>query len=371
MDTARRRARTPVIDNLFQEPHAFDFFQAVQVLERAARRATDAADGGRVGEDTDPRREAVRFIVSQALAFPPAEVMNATPAIQADVDIPGRPPALSVAFMGLTGPSGVLPQHYTELLIRSLRDKSFALRDFFDLFNHRLISLFHRAWEKYRLPAAYERHAPDEDPLTALLMAIVGLGTPRLRERLAVDDEAIVHFAGHYAHWPRSVAGLEAILSDFFERPVRIEQFRGRWTWLAADEFTALPSPLVPEGAFARLGVDAVVGERVWDVQGSFRIRIGPVNYRQFIAFMPGSRDLAQLVDLTRMFVGPTFSFDMQLTLAREEVPFLALAPEGEYAPRLGWNTWLKHTEFREDASDAVFLLDHLNSGGATERPRL
>src|SRR5262249_18938914 len=269
-----------------------------------------------------------------------------------------RPPFLAVGFFGLTGPSGVLPQHYTELLIRSLRDKSLSLRDFFDLFNHRLISLFHRAWEKYRLPAAYERHVPDEDPVTACLMAWAALDTPHLRGRLAVTDEAIAHYVGHYAHWPRSVAALEATLSDFFERPVRIEQFRGRWTWLAPDEFSALPSRALPEGAFSQLGVTAVVGERVWDVQGSFRICIGPVKSQQFLAFMPGSPDLAQLVDLTRLYVGPTFSFDMQLTLAKEEVPFLALASEGAYVPRLGWNTWLKQDEYRHDVSDAVFLLD-------------
>jgi len=365
MVTPRRRTRTPVIEQLLAKPHAFEFFQAVQVLERAARRATGASDGGRVGEDVDPRHEAVRFAVSQALAFPSAEILDAQQRTQADENAPARPPTLGIAFLGLTGPSGVLPQHYTELLIRSVREKSLALRDFLDVFNHRLASLFHRAWEKYRLPATYERHAPDEDPVTACLMAIVGLGTPGLRKRLAVDDEAIVHFAGHYAHQPRSAVALQAILSDFFERPVQIQQFLGRWTWLAPDEFTALPNPLMPEGAFAQLGVDAVVGERVWDVQGSFRIRIGPVSYRQFIGFMPGSRDLAQLVDLTRLFVGPTYSFDMQLTLAKQDVPFLALASEGDYVPRLGWNTWLKHAEFREDATDAIFLLDHVNDGGS------
>jgi len=360
MASARRRPRTPVIDRLFEEPHAFDFFQAVQVLEREARRVTDVPGGGRVGEDVSPRAEAVRFSAYQALVFPTAEAFEARPQEQADVDRPRQPPALAVGFMGLTGPSGVLPQHYTELLIRSLREKNFALRDFFDLFNHRLISLFHRAWEKYRLPATFERQAPGEDAVTACLKAIVGLDTPHLRNRLAVDDDAIVHFAGHYAHWPRSVAALEAVLSDFFERPVRIQQFHGRWTWLSPDEFTALPTLALPEGSFAQLGTNAVVGERVWDVQGSFRICIGPVRYRQFIGFMPGSKDLAQLVDLTRLFVGPTFSFDMQLTLAKEEVPRLALAGEGDYVPRLGWNTWLKHEEFRKDASDAVFLLDHL-----------
>jgi type VI secretion system protein ImpH len=359
MATARRRSGTALIDRLFEEPHAFEFFQAVQVLERAARRATDAPEGGRVGEDVNPRNEAVRFGAYQALVFPTATVLDATPPA-ADAESAPRPPSLAVGFFGLTGPSGVLPQHYTELLIRSLRDKSLSLRDFFDLFNHRLISMFHRAWEKYRLPAAYERHAPDEDPVTSCLMALAGLDTPHLRGRLAVADEAIAHYVGHYAHWPRSVVALEAILSDFFERPVRIEQFRGRWAWLARDELTALVSRALPDGAFAQLGVSAVVGEHMWDVQGSFRIRVGPVNYRQFIALMPGGQELAQLVDLTRLFVGPTFSFDMQLTLAKEEVPFLALAREGAYVPRLGWNTWLKQDEYRHDVSDAIFLLDSL-----------
>ncbi len=360
MATARRRPRTPLIDRLFEEPHAFEFFQAVQVLERAAQRESDVPGRGRVGEDEDPRREAVRFHAYQELLFPPAAVLDAEPAAEGESGMPGRPPSLSVSFLGLTGPSGVLPQHYTELLIRSLRDKSRSLRDFFDLFNHRLISLFHRAWEKYRLAAAFERSAPSEDAVTSCLMAIVGLDTPHLRERLSVDDEAIAHYAGHYAHWPRSVAGLEALLSDFFARPVQIEQFRGRWTWLARDELTAMPSRRLPEGAFAQLGVTAVVGERVWDVQGSFRIRIGPLAYRQFVGFMPGSKDLEQLVDLTRLFVGPTLGFDVQLILAKEEVPKLQLTSEGDYVPRLGWNTWAKHREYKQDVSDAVFNLDHM-----------
>lgn len=360
MVSARRRTRTPLIDRLIEEPHAFEFFQAVQLLEHAAKRTSDAPGNARVGEDADPRHEAVRFSAYQTVLFPPAAVLEAAPPRQADVGQPGRPPGLMVGFMGLTGPSGVLPQHYTELLIRSLRDKSTALRDFLDLFNHRLVSLFHRAWEKYRLPATYERHAPQEDPVTSCLMALVGLDMPHLRERMAVDDEAIAHYAGHYAHWPRSVSALESILSDFFERPVRVEQFRGRWVWLAPDELTTLPSRSLPEGAFGQLGTNAVIGERVWDVQGSFRLRIGPVDYRQFASFMPGSRDLAQLVDLTRLFVGPTLSYDVQITLARQEVPFLQLAGEGDYVPRLGWNTWLKQSEFREDASDAVFQPDSM-----------
>jgi hypothetical protein len=47
-----------------------------------------------------------------------------------------------ISFLGLTGPQGVLPQHYTQLLIDRVRRKDFALRDYFDIFHHRMVSLF-------------------------------------------------------------------------------------------------------------------------------------------------------------------------------------------------------------------------------------
>jgi type VI secretion system protein ImpH len=350
MASSGRRSRTPVIDRLIEEPHAFEFFQAVRSSNEARRVTGRLAADRRAGCHC----EEPALCAYQALQFRWRSIKPQIPAMSTSP----ASPELAVGFLGLTGPSGVLPQHYTELLIRNLRDKNLAVRDFFDLFNHRLISLFHRAWEKYRLPATYERQAPDEDAVTACLMAIVGLDTPHLRNRLAVDDEAIVHFAGHYAHWPRSVAALEAILSDFFERRVRIQQFHGRWTWLSPDEFTALPARAC--GDRSRSSVRMPWWASASGTSGQLPHPHRSVRYQQFISFMPGSKDLAQLVDLTRLFVGPTFSFDMQLTLAKEEVPYLALAGEGDYVPRLGWNTWLKHEEFRQDASDAVFLLDRL-----------
>mgnify|MGYP003694022845 CR=1 FL=1 len=218
----------------------------------------------------------------------------------------------------------MLPQHYTDLLIRSLRDKSTALRDFLDLFNHRSgVAVPSRLG---KVPPAGDLRAPRAGRGSGDVVRD-GPGRPGhaapARRSLAVDDEAIAHYAGHYSHWPRSVAALEAVLSDFFARPVQIEQFRGRWVWLAPDDVTVLPSRSAPDGAFGQLGVNAVVGDRVWDVQGSFRIRIGPVGYAQFASFMPGSRDLAQLVDLTRLFVGPT----LQLRCAADPGPARGAVP--------------------------------------------
>lgn len=362
---AAKGGRSPhnLIEALGKQPHRFEFFQAARILEQLGRRQ------GRdprfealraVGEDADPKREAVRFAAAQSLAFPTSEVARFR---QSDVDPdrkgPPGPPRLSVGFMGMTGPSGVLPQQFTELLIRSVRAKSFSLRDFLDLFNHRTVSLFYRSWEKYRLPPSYERGgAGGRDAISAALYDLIGLGSGHLRQRLTVDDEAFVHYCGYLSHGPKSAAGLEAMLSDYFERRVEIEQFKGRWMNLAADELTAMPGAHDAESAFCQLGVNAVVGDRVWDVQGSVRIKIGPLTYEQFVRFMPSGEDLKKLAELTRIYVGPGLSVDVQLTLAKEDVPECQLVSEGDGVPRLGWNTWIKHGPFKRDVDDAVYLLD-------------
>ncbi len=360
------RPSLALIERLFREPYRFDFFQAVRVLEQAAaREARDPRYLGRapVGEYGDPRQETVRFKATLALSFPPASIAELSePAGEPASGNAEPPPAMAVNFMGLTGPSGVLPQHYTDILIQVTRSKSYGLRDFFDVFNHRLVSLFYRAWEKYRLPAAYEHFGNGgKDPISQSLYALAGFGTGHLCGRLEIDDEALLHYSGYLSHWPRSAAALESLLSDYAGRPVQVEQFHGHWLWLTLDQRSRMPSKDEPQGRFCELGVNSVVGERVWDVQGSFRLAIGPLSYAQFVRFMPTGDELLRLAQLTRLYVGADLYFDVQLTLAKEEIPACEMAQEGgqegAYVPRLGWNTWLKSRPARRDSSDAVFSL--------------
>jgi type VI secretion system protein ImpH len=352
MAAASGRPRPSLIERLFKEPERFRFFQAVRLLERASARGV--AKVGRaehrrtIGEDADPAAEVVRFRALPSLSFPPAEIASLKESEE-------HGPEMTVTFMGLAGPTGVLPQHYTGTIIRTVREKSLSLRDFLDVFNHRLVSLFWRAWAKYRLPIAYEHGAGrGGDGITAALRALTGIGGEQLRGRARVDDETLLHFAGHMGHFPRSAAGLGAMLTDYFGRPVRVQQFFGRWLPLAAGEQSRLASREEPSGAYCALGVDATLGERVWDVQGSFRLHIGPLSYAQFLRFMPEGDDLTRLGELTKLYVGPDLSFDVQLTLKKEDVPTLRLGGGG--APRLGWNTWLRHEPEWRDRDDAVFL---------------
>jgi type VI secretion system protein ImpH len=96
----------------------------------------------------------------------------------------------------------------------------------------------------------------------------------------------------------------------------------------------------------------------VWDVQGSFRVHLGPLTYTQFKSFMPGGDQMAQLVALTRSYVGAALSFDVQVTLQASEVPGVVLSNDAAAGRRLGWNTWLPTQGTRGDACDAIFEVE-------------
>jgi len=172
---------------------------------------------------------------------------------------------------------------------------------------------------------------------------------------LPVTHDLLLRYAGHFAHFPRSAVILEAILSDHLQVPVTIEQFVGRWLALDADECSLLPSPACPDGQFNRLGVDLVIGAQVWDVQSSFRFRLGPLSRRVFTQLLPGGAGLRQLIALTRMYAGPELEFEVQLVLEAAEVSRCRLDGRLGVGSRLGWNSWLCSRPPEKDRDDTRF----------------
>lgn len=330
-----RRAGPTLKKTLFDEGYRFDFFQAVRLLEKLYPERQP------VGTTADPAKEVVRFHSRASLSFPPSSIYEIADNDDSPVD-------MTVAFMGLTGPSGVLPRHYTELLIERLRDKDSALAGFLDIFDHRLISLFYRAWEKYRAYISYEKG--DQDRFTWCLQTLIGLGTPGLQNRLNIEDRQLLLYTGLLARRPHSVSALENFLQDYFEVPIKAEQFEGQW--LDLDESSR--SSLGTAGLNNQLGVTTVVGESVWDQQAKFRIQVGPVEFDKFIEFLPQGNAFESLSQLVRLFVGEEFDFDVQLVLKAEEVPRCKLGDAGEDVTRLGWSTWLATEEFDKDTEDVV-----------------
>jgi type VI secretion system protein ImpH len=323
---------------LFAEPYRFDFFQAVRLLERiyTLRRP--------IGHAAEPSQEVVRFRTPVTLNFAPSEIAALTR--ENNETEPPAPPNLTVAFMGLTGPTGVLPHTYTELLMERLRNKDTTLYDFLDRFNHRLISLFYRAWEKYRFPIALERGL--EDRFTEFLFDIIGLGTRGLRHRFNFPDEGLLSYGGLIANKPHSASAFSGLLSDYFSVSAEIEQFKGQWLKLEAESVSRLGR------ANHQLGVSTLSGTRVWDQQSKLRVRFGPLSFATFAAFLPNGSAYQPATELTRLFAGLEFDFDIQLALQKQEVPFCKLTTKDNARPLLGWTTWLKTRPFKTDDAQVI-----------------
>lgn len=350
-----------LIQELMENPEQFEFFQAVRLIERAAAEKSRGRVLNRIGGDEGPQNEAVRFRALASLTFPAGQISAISETKQRDGVAQLE---MTVPFMGLTGPAGVLPDHYTSMVIERshLRTKDHALREFFDLFNHRVISLFFRAWEKYRFPFAYERNqqegALESDLFTQCLYSLVGIQSRSLRDLHGFDDQAVLFFGGLFAAQVRNAVSLQQLLCSYFELEVHVLQFQGQWLYLPEESQSSMPSSHRRSGQNLFLSETAIAGSRVWDVQSRIRVQLGPLSWRQFSGLLPGQPQLTCIKEMVRLYIGVSLDFDVQLILRRDEVPLCRLTASVDYSPQLGWNTWIGAApEVHEPAGDAVFQL--------------
>jgi type VI secretion system protein ImpH len=361
MASEGRRDGSPVTERLVREPGRFNFFQAVRLLERLSLVQSLRGRGprrDRVGEDGTPQNEAARFHTTPSHAFPAVSVQSVrTTSGKRAENATGPPPDVHVSFLGLVGPLGALPQHYTRLALSREREKDRSLRDFLDLFQHRLISLFYRAWSKSRITEDYARRVLDpgvqeEDLVTSAVYSLVGMYSDAVRGGGRLDPEVFVRYSGLFADRRRNAVSLEQMLQDCLQLPVSVRQFQGEWLALPPDDQSCL-SPMLNGGGC--LGVSAILGARVWSVQTKFRVRLGPFGYATARRFMPTGDRIAPLCQLVRAYVGGEFRFDVQLVIFGDEIPPCRLGGDPGEGSRLGWNTWVLSQPLQREVDDAVF----------------
>ncbi len=352
MEAPSRRSHIGIIAQLRREPHRFEFFQAVRLLELESSLAGNQAS---IGFDIPPQREVVRLRAAPSLSFPSSSLPQTATSENQTTEL--RQSALT-----LVGTLGTLPQHYSELLLKRIQLKDYSLRDFLDAFQHRSASFFYRAWRKYRFPFEFEHARPRgkrDDDFTLTLRALVGLGTSGL-----MRDEAPewMYFSGLFADPRRSQVGLEGLLKDVLDTPVEVEQFVGRWLELEPEQCSRLSSAQ-GGGDFHRLGMGFVLGTRVWDVQSTIRARVGPLRRADFVSLLPGTPRLARVERLVRDYLNADISCEMELSLA-----------PGDAAPvRLGGLSRLGQDSFLEagaSGSKSVVVRITLRTDRSTMAPR-
>ncbi len=336
---------------LMAEGWRFSFFQAVRLLQLMAPDRTP------IGSGDDPSAEAVRFASRISMSFPPSDVHEIRPpATGAEA---GNNPAdkyqaaeMVVNFMGLASPTsyGSLPLPYAELILAKDRERNSVLREFLDLFNHRLVSLFYRAWEKYRFAVVYERSGNKQRGLfEQALFSVMGLGTAGLQRRLAINGNGLLARAHAVGGRGISALGLAALVRDYFEVPVRVAQFIPTWYEIEDSEVCRLGSQS------CHLGEDTCLGSRTRMAQSRFRVCLGPLSWGQMAKFLPNGTAFESLAEVCTLVTGPAFDFDFQLQLAPGCTPPLRLGTADENgAPRLGWSTWLRRSADDDQSAEVI-----------------
>lgn len=307
------------LQGLRAEPYRYSLFAALRLLERAY------ADHPRLGESRRAGSEAVRLAQPPHLSFAPSDISSVADNNQ------GRTVVEAYSF-GIFGPNGALPLHLTEMAFerrRQLDDPT--LNDFVNLFQHRMMSLFYRAWADADPATNYDRVATDRFKL--YVGALVGLGTTASRERDAVPDHAKLSRAAQFSSQARSPQGLAGTLSDYFGLPMELRCFSGDWLDIPSNTRTRLGS----RSESAALGIGTTLGASSWQCQHKFEIAAGPLNFDAFSNFLPGSPGIRELVDLVRLYTNDEWSWQLRLLLRSEAIPPLRLGA----GARLGWSTWM------------------------------
>jgi type VI secretion system protein ImpH len=332
----------PLNQKLLEEPYRFEFFQAVRLLEKVFPERSP------VGHEALPLQEVARFRSHPSNIFPASEIQEIN---EITDDFTGdQKREVIVNFMGMVGPQGVLPAHYTELVMDRVRYRDNSLYAFLDIFTHRAVSLFFRAWEKYRFPVSYER---GKDDFTEFLFDFAGLGTLGLRGKLHLDDESLLPYTGLIAQKPHSVSAIEQILADYFSVPAEIKQFAGQWLVLDEESITRLGE------ANSQLGWNTVLGTRVWDDQSKFRVRFGALKFTEFQAFLPNGTAYKAMKSIIKFMVGEELDFDVQLKLKAKEVPGTILTTRAKRRPMLGWTSFLKTKPFKKDDEQVILQMQN------------
>ena len=319
---------------LEEKPYSFGFFEALRRLECLHK------DKARIGTSSRPVEDPVRFGQEPSLAFAPSTVSRFK------MSESGSRPRLSVLFLGLFGPNGPLPLHLTEYArdrMRNSDDPTFT--EFANIFHHRLLSLFYRAWADAEPTTDLDRS--DDDRFTYAVASQIGLGIPAMRNRDAMPDFAKLFFAGRLANQTKSAEGLLAILRYYFDIQVTLTQYVGEWLNIPRQLRMLLGAAMTS----CALGQTTTLGTRVWECQHKFRLTFGPLAISEYQRMLPGGASLTALIAIVRNYVGDEFNWDVQLIMKKAEVKPAVLGVFGQ----LGWTTWVTETTPVDDPGNLYF----------------
>ena len=323
----------------------FEFFEAVRTLCLLTKMPPQSPGNSNLENPN-------RFYAAATKNFPSGEVQKLE---REDGLI-----KLYTNVIGLFGPTGVLPHHDKDMVAGG--EPNLLMRDFLDIFNSRIITLFFKAWMANRQDISLEMHrrgiSSPEDSSTLMLLSLCGLGIPQTRNQNQFSDDVFAGSAGLLSRPVRSVSSLRRCVAAQLKVPVEVIEFVEEKIYLPREIQTRLS---LDEGGYNRLGKTAIAGESVATHRQRFEVRLGPLSRSQFESLCPYSdaeeessampRNIAfrRLVDLIRSILGRPLDFDIRIEAAPE-----AVSPAQLGTTRLGFDSWVMSSPSEEKRADTI-----------------
>ena len=303
---------------LQDDPYAHSFYQVLRIIDARSTLLKP------IGRNSLPKHEPFRIRQEPSMSFAPSNLSKVERQ-------PGKPTTISILGFGLFGPNGPLPLHLTEYVHERIHHhKDHTHSAFADIFHHRLITLFYRAWADSQNTISLDRQ---DSTFTRHVASLISLGMDSLLERDAVYDHIKFYFAGHLARQSRNPEGLIQILKSFFGVEVALKEFIPQWIEIHPEHQIQLGhTPL-------SLGQDTILGRRIKDAQHKFRLMLGPLNADEYRRFFPKEQKAKELVSLVRQYIGIELAWDVQLVLDQDECKGIRLGQSGS----LGLESFLGH----------------------------
>ncbi|MDH4020668.1 MAG: type VI secretion system baseplate subunit TssG [Xanthomonadales bacterium] len=317
-----------------EKPYRYGFYHTVRRINCFYK------DKPITGQSFKPSDDPIRFSQEPYTSFATSTLDGL------ELDDNSKYPRLSQRFLGLFGPNGPLPLHMTEYARdRSRHHRDHALARFADMFHHRAVSLFYAAWAQSQPVVQFDR--PGEDRFAMYVGSLFGLGLPSLRDVDSMHHISKLGFAGHLSSLPRHVSGLVSLVEGYFDVPTQIREYIAHWMHIPKTDLFQLGE----DSTKGCLGQDTIIGERVWQRQDKFQVRLGPLSLDKYEAFLPAGKSFEALVSAVRNYVGMEFLWEVSLVLKKEEKPVTCLGKSGA----LGWTSWLE-TEGQDDHVEDLVL---------------
>ncbi|PIJ49606.1 type VI secretion protein [Erwinia sp. OLTSP20] len=236
--------------------------------------------------------------------------------------------------LGVWGPQGAMPLHLSEVAYTRSENHDNTLNEFVDIFHHRALSHFYRAWFLSQDTASLDRQ--HEDKFSFYVGSLAGLEPQEL-----AGSELPLHprlaSVSHLIREARNPEGLVGALHYYFEVPVQIREFAVQWIFLQAEDQSQLGNNL----SCLKLGDGAILGDTVQDRQHKFQLLFGPLSLKQYLHFSPWGKDLPVLREWVRNFVGFEYAWEVILVLSADEVPCATLGEQHQ----LGYTGWLERAD--------------------------